>query len=70
MYRPRLKRPCMFPLRPEVREPILIDGSDYALQITQGQSEINSSGLFSIVGGAGTSSISYSGFTPATGSFR
>lgn len=30
--------------------------SDYALQITQGQDEINYSGLFSVVAGNGTSS--------------
>jgi hypothetical protein len=38
----------------------LATASDYALQITQGQSEINYSGLFSIVGGTGSSSITYS----------
>jgi hypothetical protein len=38
----------------------LATAGDYALQITQGQSEINYSGLFSVVGGTGSSSIAYS----------
>src|SRR5271155_103860 len=38
----------------------LATASDYALEITQGQSEINYSGLFSLVGGTGSSSIAYS----------
>ncbi|KIW23192.1 uncharacterized protein PV07_11412 [Cladophialophora immunda] len=37
----------------------LATASDYALQITQGQDSINYSGLFSIAGGSGTSTISY-----------
>src|SRR4051794_7170784 len=37
----------------------LPSASDYALQITQGQSEINYSGFFSLVGGTGSSSIAY-----------
>jgi Ser-Thr-rich glycosyl-phosphatidyl-inositol-anchored membrane family len=38
----------------------LATGSDYALQITQGQSDINYSGPFAVIGGTGSSSISYS----------
>ncbi|KAF7508930.1 hypothetical protein GJ744_008486 [Endocarpon pusillum] len=39
----------------------LATASDYALQITQGQSDINYSGPFALIGGTGSSSISYSG---------
>jgi len=42
--------------------------SDYALQITQGQDGINYSGLFSIAGGSGSSTISFTGTTTATAS--
>lgn len=44
----------------------LATGSDYALQITQGQSDINYSGPFAIIGGTGPSSISYSGLSTLT----
>jgi len=40
---------------------LLPSATDYALQITQGQNEINYSGTFTLVGGSGPSSISYSG---------
>ncbi|KIW83540.1 hypothetical protein Z517_02785 [Fonsecaea pedrosoi CBS 271.37] len=46
----------------------LVTASDYALQITQGQDSINYSGLFSIAGGSGTSTISLSGLTTPTSS--
>ncbi|KAK5213449.1 hypothetical protein LTR41_001028 [Exophiala xenobiotica] len=42
--------------------------SDYALQITQGQNDINYSGLFSLTGGTGSSTISASATTSATAS--
>ncbi|KIW56142.1 hypothetical protein PV05_04824 [Exophiala xenobiotica] len=42
--------------------------SDYALQITQGQNDINYSGQFSLTGGTGSSTISASGTTTATAS--
>ncbi|EXJ74156.1 uncharacterized protein A1O5_02450 [Cladophialophora psammophila CBS 110553] len=44
----------------------LATASDYALQITQGQDSINSSGLFSIAGGSGTSTISHSSIGTTT----
>lgn len=44
----------------------LATGNDYALQITQGQSDINYSGPFAVVGGSGDTSISYSGTSTLT----
>ncbi len=43
--------------------PSLPIGSDYARQITQGQSDINYSGPFAVIGGTSSSSISYSGIS-------